>query len=231
MYAHDVVQGLTSFMLVPSGVKRSSRSSVIMTGILLMCTPLIVLWLTQAGRSVAGTVVLSRRNSRRIDLFSPLEVDYNFRMERLLDEERWCLTTMNSSSSTSTLCECEDPTRPEHRFQYGAAWIDPHHRNVRKLHHAAALLNQQQHDTPPIDVVFVGDETVQSWDGKWFNNRCPQSREIVTHWNRTFGGGTGTAGTTNNSTRLRGMALGISGDRVRVVTTQQWSFMHFASFY
>ena len=138
-----------------------------------------------------GMLMQSHRNVRhamKSGEYSQLEVAYNFRMDDI-HTEHWCLF------GTDHQCPCEDPTHGDDRHEF-PAWTQPHDKNVQKV--ADASPNAA-------DIVFIGDETVQSWEGMWFNRRCPQSKEIVGHWNRTFGA---------PDAAMKGMTLGISGDRV-----------------
>ena len=137
-----------------------------------------------------GSLMQNHRNVRHAmtsSRYSHLEVAYNFKIDDL-PVEHWCLFGPDE-------CPCEDPTHGQDRHEY-PAWTQAHDKNVAKL---------ASQDSA--DIVFVGDETVQSWDGMWFNQRCPQSNEIVGHWNRTFGKG-------RSEKHMKGTTLGISGDRV-----------------
>ena len=122
----------------------------------------------------------------------------------------WCLWSNNASQQEQALqhhCPCEDPTHGTDRHEF-AGWTQAHQANLAKLQYNNKTIKDKDDNNRRADIVFVGDETVQAWDGMWFNQRCPQSQQIVPHWNRTFGEG-------RSEPNLKGLALGLSGDRVR----------------
>jgi len=56
-----------------------------------------------------------------------------------------------------------------------------------------------------VDVVFLGDQTVQAWDGMWLDRPAPDGRKIAFFFNQTFH---------NPDRSIQGLPLGIYGDRV-----------------
>lgn len=93
-------------------------------------------------------------------------------------------------------CHCDDFSEPMSREEK-KGWLQSHHANVEKID-----LSRQY------DVVFYGDEMMQSWTGKWLNMPMitPDGARIARIWNQTFtkaGGGD-----------FEGLALGIMGDVV-----------------
>ncbi|CAB9497921.1 Platelet-activating factor acetylhydrolase IB subunit gamma [Seminavis robusta] len=179
-------------------VKRSVEQSPRVTLFLVLSLTFLIQWtwspFAQRDRHMIRHAMIKGDYSR-------LDVSYNFRIDEM-EPQHWCLF------GTDQQCPCEDPTHGEDRAEY-KAWTGPHHRNVNKLKEATERKEE-------VDVVFIGDETVQSWEGMWFNHRCPQSQEIVGHWNRTFGA-------VNSPDSIKGMHLGISGDRITHVL---WRLQH-----
>lgn len=169
-------------------VERSPR-----TALGLACLSLVLL--TMPGQGPSEQMIRNERHAMVTGDYSSLEVDYNFRMGDI-DPQHWCLF------GTDNQCSCEDPTHGESRDQY-PGWVQPHQKNVEMLQGITHQINLKTH---PVDVVFFGDETVQSWDGMWFNQRCPHYKEIMGHWNRTFG--------MQLPNPIRSIKLGLSGDRI-----------------
>jgi hypothetical protein len=96
----------------------------------------------------------------------------------------------------------KDPTEPIDRSEV-KGWADAHNRNKLLVTQAIGRFGSDG-----IDVVFMGDQTVQSWDGRWLNRMAPEGGKIAAFFNHTF----------NSDSVFQGVALGIYGDRV-----SQWS--------
>lgn len=91
-------------------------------------------------------------------------------------------------------CRCDDPTEPLSREEV-RGWTKAHSLNKK----AAASYSDW-------DVVLLGDEFVQEYQGKAVNKPVPSLKTVNKYWNSTFtfyGGGD-----------VEGLALGISGDSV-----------------
>lgn len=91
-------------------------------------------------------------------------------------------------------CACEDPTEPVDR-ENERYWMENHDKNKQKAYEAAEM---------GVDVVFLGDQFVQAWDGHFMNRRIVGADVIQTKFRETFsraGGGL-----------VDGLALGIAGD-------------------
>jgi hypothetical protein len=71
------------------------------------------------------------------------------------------------------------------------------------------------------DVVFLGDETTEGWNGRWMNMPIPrESKQILNYWNKTF--------TKEGGGNLEGLALGIAGDSVRFREIQESDLLRMA---
>jgi hypothetical protein len=79
-------------------------------------------------------------------------------------------------------------------------WVNAHNRNKWLVTQAIGSLG-----TSGTDVVFVGDQTVQAWDGRWLDRMAPEGNRIANYFNQTF---------RNKDSAFQGLALGIYGDRV-----------------
>ena len=191
--AHPVVQ---RFHRLRRGILVHAHQSPYTTFLALTMTFLFLTTFSWAPWNHRDAVLSSQvRHAMIPHSYSPLEVDYNFKIAEM-ETQHWCLFGNDQQ------CPCEDPTHGEHRGEF-AAWVEPHERNVDLVATVSKAIK-----TNPIDVVFIGDEMVQSWTGKWFNQRCPSNVEILAHWNRTFGEWKPA------NERIRALRLGISGDRV-----------------
>lgn len=111
------------------------------------------------------------------------------------------LSATPSIQGDDDACLCEDFTDPVPRMER-KGWREAHEANQV----LAAAANKEY------DVVFLGDDTVEMWNGRALNvpaNVNPNGRAINQYFNKTFtkaGGG-----------QIEGLALGIYGDSVRTV--------------
>lgn len=129
----------------------------------------------------------SQRNYMTHD-YSNLENDFNFKAAQI---DHWCLFGGDDR------CYCEDPMEGVPRTEV-PGWTEAHNRNK---HLVDVAIDSTGGD---LDVVFIGDQTVQSWDGLWLQKQAPDGPKIASYWNATFQG----------KDSLQGLALGIYGDRV-----------------
>jgi len=129
------------------------------------------------------------RNSMTED-YSAIEDRFSERISKI---DHWCLFGGNDK------CYCEDPTDGQAREEV-KGWTEAHKRNKLLVNTAIGKL------AGAVDVVFIGDQTVQAWDGKWLHRPAPEGRRIAAYWNETF----------NDPAKstFQGLALGIYGDRV-----------------
>lgn len=58
------------------------------------------------------------------------------------------------------------------------------------------------------DVVFLGDETTEGWNGRLLNLPFSGGKKIQNYWSETF--------TIEGGGDIEGLALGIAGDSVRL---------------
>ena len=61
-------------------------------------------------------------------------------------------------------------------------------------------------DDGGVDVVFLGEQTIQAWDGLWLDRPAPEGAKIAYAFNQTFNNPSGAG--------IKGLPLGIYGDRV-----------------
>jgi hypothetical protein len=98
-----------------------------------------------------------------------------------------------------THCRCDDFSEPVSREEF-KAWLPTHEANKDRIKRGINY-----------DVVFLGDETTEGWNGKHLNMPIPnESRRIQKYWNETF--------TKDGGGDFEGLALGIAGDSVRFET-------------
>lgn len=71
----------------------------------------------------------------------------------------------------------------------------------------AIVRDQAKETDTKVDVVFVGDQLIEAWNGKYQGEKLDELRSVAKTFNKKFG--------TNNGTDLKGLALGIGGDAVR----------------
>lgn len=93
-------------------------------------------------------------------------------------------------------CDCEDPTEPNPRDD-AKGWMDNHLQNKEKAEAVVA-------SGAGVDVVFLGDQFVQAWDGHFMNRKIVGADDIQLHFRETFSRASGGM--------VDGMALGIAGD-------------------
>ena len=102
------------------------------------------------------------------------------------------------------LCEpTSDPTEPMDRSEV-KGWLNAHKRNQWLATQAVGSLGPGG-----VDVVFLGDQTVQAWDGLWLDRMAPEGNQVAAYFNRTF---------RSKDSDFQGVALGIYGDRVSIGT-------------
>lgn len=95
-----------------------------------------------------------------------------------------------------TDCLCDDFSEPISREEF-KGWLAAHEANKQRIT-----------QNTKYDVVFLGDETTEGWNGRWMNMPIPrESKQILNYWNKTF--------TKEGGGNLEGLALGIAGDSVR----------------
>ena len=95
-------------------------------------------------------------------------------------------------------CKCDDPTLPISN-ERTKGWIKAHNLNKLLLEPSSVLSG--------LDVVIVGDESVEEWNGRWFGTPMDKYKEAKTYFdenfNRTKGG------------KVNGLAWGVAKDTVR----------------
>jgi hypothetical protein len=117
--------------------------------------------------------------------YSNIDSHYNFRAAQI---DHWCLFGGDDQ------CSCEDFTEPVAR-EYMKGWLDAHEANK------VLAYNGRGKD---YDVVFLGDETTEIWNGRILNlpvSLNPNGKVISDFFQKTFDG----------------VALGISGDSVGTI--------------
>lgn len=120
--------------------------------------------------------------------YSALEDNFSLQISQV---DHWCLF------GGSDKCTCNDPTEAESRIERNG-WGEAHSRNKEKVQ--AAI------DDGGVDVVFLGDQTIQAWDGRWLSRPAPEGMKIAYAFNKTF--------STPSGSGIKGLPLGIYGDRV-----------------
>ena len=90
-------------------------------------------------------------------------------------------------------CWCQDPTVPLPRLE-SRGWSALHNENIAKA--SNPLLN--------LDVVFLGDQFIQSWTGKLSKGPMVDGALIQSYFNQTFRRAQGGL--------VEGIAMGIDGD-------------------
>jgi len=123
--------------------------------------------------------------------YTHLDLDFNFRASQI---GHWCLFGDDDE------CPCEDFIDPVDRAGR-RGWKDAQWANVARIDPAKRY-----------DVVFLGDETTEIWNGRWLNINMPVGRPVTNgrlineYWNATF--------TKEGGGKFEGLALGITGDSV-----------------
>lgn len=120
--------------------------------------------------------------------YTALTDNFNFQTAQI---DHWCLFGGDDR------CNCEDPTEGQSRSEV-PGWSNAHNRNKQ-------IVQDTLDKKGKIDVVFFGDQNVQSWDGHWLDKPCPEGGKIARHYNETFN---------SEKSDLQAVALGIYGDRV-----------------
>lgn len=119
--------------------------------------------------------------------------EYNFKASQL---DHWCLF------GGDDVCTCDDFTEPTSRAEV-PGWLEAHEANKNRM------------DTSIFyDVVFVGDDVVEQWNGNWLNKLAPDGKGIKAYFDSTF--------STENGGNFDGLALGIAGDSVRTDALMCW---------
>jgi hypothetical protein len=139
---------------------------------------------------VETTTHTDRRHQLTHD-YSRIDAHYNFRAARI---DHWCLFGGDDS------CQCDDFTEPTSREEM-KGWLEAHRENVKR---AQASVKKD------LDVVFVGDEVTELWNGRLMNlpiSLNPNGQAIKEYFDRTF--------TKKGGGQFEGLALGIAGDSVR----------------
>jgi hypothetical protein len=90
---------------------------------------------------------------------------------------------------------CDDFSEPVSREEFKGFMV-AHEANKRRI----------QPDVK-YDVVFLGDETTEGWNGKLLGLPFPGGKKIQKFWDETF--------TSDGGGDIEGLALGIAGDSVR----------------
>lgn len=99
-------------------------------------------------------------------------------------------------------CSCEDFTVPIPRDEV-PGWLSAHEENKRRLRGYAER---------DVDVVFLGDDVIEEWNGKRLNSEIAQDGEqIANDFQKIF-----------NSDHRNSLALGIAGDSVRTMLSIFW---------
>jgi hypothetical protein len=99
------------------------------------------------------------------------------------------------SQGGDTDCKCDDFSEPVSREEF-KGFMAAHEANKARI-------------KPDVryDVVFLGDETTEGWNGRLLNLPTPGGRKTQKYWNETF--------TSDGGGDIEGLALGIAGDSVR----------------
>lgn len=121
--------------------------------------------------------------------YSNLQNDFNFKAAKI---DHWCLFGGDDK------CYCEDPMEGMPRSEI-LGWNDAHNRNKELVDLTVARTGGN------IDVLFIGEQTVQSWNGVWLSKTAPEGPRIARYFNDTFN---------SPKAAFQGLALGIYGDRV-----------------
>jgi hypothetical protein len=132
--------------------------------------------------------------------FSDLKDLYELKKAEI---DHWCLGGGNE-------CACNDPTEAQANDAL-PGWTKAHKMNKELADSVASR---------KLDVVFLGDDTTEEWNGRWMGespseNSTSLMYTVITEdlfrinrlWKRTF--------TTTGGGKLDGLALGIYGDTVR----------------
>jgi hypothetical protein len=119
--------------------------------------------------------------------YTALQDNFQFQTAQI---DHWCLFGGDDK------CYCEDPTESSSRDEIHG-WVVAHLRNKRLVEEA---MGKER-----VDVVFFGDQTIQAWDGRWIDRPAPEGPKIAQLFNDTFN---------SETSELKGVALGIYGDRV-----------------
>jgi hypothetical protein len=121
--------------------------------------------------------------------YAQIDVDYNFKAAKI---DHWCLFGGDED------CNCEAFTDPISREEK-KGWLAAHTANKRRID-----------ENIDYDVVFLGDDTTEMWNGMFLNVPVysnPNGKAIHDYWNKTF--------TRDGGGELDGLALGIAEDTVR----------------
>mmetsp|Transcript_4145 Transcript_4145/g.6481 ORF Transcript_4145/g.6481 Transcript_4145/m.6481 type:complete len:431 (+) Transcript_4145:160-1452(+) len=109
------------------------------------------------------------------------------------DVDHWCLAGGDDD------CTCDDPTFPMPIVE-SKGWRKAFKQNK------AIVRDQAKETDTQVDVVFVGDQLIEAWNGKYQGEKLDELRSVAKTFNKKFG--------TNNGTDLKGLALGIGGDSI-----------------
>ncbi|CAB9508783.1 Platelet-activating factor acetylhydrolase IB subunit gamma [Seminavis robusta] len=140
----------------------------------------------------------SMRNYMTHD-YTALEDNFNLQTAQV---DHWCLFGGDDK------CYCEDPTEAQSRSEVHG-WSNSHKRNKWIVTEAIGKYGAKN-----IDVVFFGDQTVQSWDGLWLDRQAPEGKQISAYFNKTF---------QSKDSLFTGVPLGIYGDRLNNIL---WRIKH-----
>lgn len=138
-------------------------------------------------------------------------------------ESIFCGSSISSSGHVSPHpCRCSNPTIPHivNRGQEDRSltWNETFTRNLNLVKMAAAALTAQPND--PYDVVLLGDSITERWLGTQLSKnmtRANMTEEYLAAFSELFQATKSKTKSSNTASRssVKGMALGIAGDRVR----------------
>jgi len=147
----------------------------------------------------------------------------------------------SSSTTTTTTTACPtDQQQQQHAVsrEDRSGWMEAHEANLQRIQsvfdpqpsedepNSSSRSDQSRDDKKKktrfrqnnhnvvLDVVFLGDDVTEIWNGKWLNGPVtyhPDGRLIQDYWNRTFEKRLAVQGEEKGAS-LQGLALGIAGD-------------------
>lgn len=124
---------------------------------------------------------------------------YELKMAKV---DHWCLDGGDDD------CTCNDPTMPLSR-ETTHHWMKTFHSNRAKADAAATAATD-------VDVVFLGDSSIEEWNGKWMGMAHEENIKGISSWySKTF--------KREKGGDVEGLALGIAGD---TVSNLYWRIKH-----
>ena len=153
----------------------------------------------------------------------------------------WKSSSFSSQAVVTTATTCQTTDQPAVSREDRSGWMEAHEANEQRIQSVlfppertrstsksttkTRFRHNRKHLPPShIDVVFLGDDVTEIWNGKWLNGPVtyhPDGRLIQDYWNRTFEQRLSLVNTNaheeGEGPSLQGLALGIAGDTVRII--------------